>query len=57
MSHLQKLGYILGSLLVGVSTYLIISDKAAARSRRRNTPPVTELAHNLQEAWSVYHNR
>jgi hypothetical protein len=57
MSHLQKLAYILGSMLVGVSTYLIVSNRReAGRIRRRNSPPVEELAHNLQEAWSS-HNR
>jgi hypothetical protein len=57
MSHLQKLAYILGSMLVGVSTYLIVSSRKAAGRSRRNSPPVQELAHNLQEAWSAYHNR
>ena len=58
MNHLEKVGYILGTLLVGVSAYLVVSNKKAeARARRRNSPPVEELAHTLQEAWSGYHNR
>lgn len=58
MSHLQKLAYILGSMLVGVSTYLIvINRREVSRNRRRNSPPVEELAHDLQDAWSGYHNR
>jgi hypothetical protein len=57
VSHFERLGYILGTLLVGISTYLVITGKSRARSRRRSRPAVTELAHELQEAWSGYHNR
>jgi hypothetical protein len=57
VTHFGRLGYILGTLLVGISTYLIVTGKSGARSRRRNRPPVTELAQELQQAWSVYHNR
>jgi hypothetical protein len=58
VSHLQRLSYILGTLLIGVSTYLVLNDRRAANNaRRRNQRPVTELAHDLQQAWSAYHNR
>lgn len=58
VSHLQRLSYILGTLLIGVSTYIALSKrKAANEMRRRNQRPVEELAEDLQQAWSVYHNR
>ncbi len=56
MSHLERIGYILGTLLVGISTYIVVNSRKA-ETRRRNARPVTELAHDLQEAWSGYHNR
>jgi hypothetical protein len=58
VSHLQRIGYILGTLLIGISAYLVWNDRTSGvRSRRRSKPPVDELAHELQDAWSGYHNR
>jgi hypothetical protein len=58
VSHLQRLGYILGTLLIGVSTFIVLNSRKQAESaRRRNQRPVTELAQDLQQAWSGYHNR
>lgn len=56
MSHLQRVASIVGTLLVGVTAYLIVSDRSAAR-RRRTQPPVEELADELKHAWAGYHNR
>lgn len=58
MSHLQRVASILGTLLVGVATYLIVSErKASNRARRGERLPVEELAEELKEAWSGYHQR
>ena len=58
MSHLHRISSILGTLLIGVAAYLIVSDRAAvARARRGGQPPVEELADELKHAWAGYHNR
>ncbi len=49
MDRLERLAYIVGTLLIGFSTYVVVTRRRAARER----PPVTKLAHDLQEAWSV----
>jgi hypothetical protein len=57
MSHLQRVASILGTLLVGVAAYLIISDRSASNRRSAKRPQVEELAETLKQAWSGYHNR
>ena len=57
VSHLQRLGYILGTLLIGISTVIVVNNRRSSSSRQRNHRPVDELAQDLQQAWSVYHNR
>ena len=58
MTHLGRVASILGTLLIGISAYLIVSDRAAGSARRRGAqPPVEELAKELKHAWSGYHNR
>lgn len=58
MSHLHRLATIVGTLLVGVSAYLIVSERSSSvRTRGRNQPPVEELASTLKGAWAPYHNR
>lgn len=56
MSHLQRVASIVGTLLVGITAYLIVSDRAAS-ARRRAQPPVQELAEELKHAWEGYHTR
>ncbi len=55
MSHLQRVASILGTLLLGISAYMIVSDRAARA--RRAEPPVEELAEELKHAWEGYHSR
>jgi hypothetical protein len=59
VSHFQRVSCVLGTLLVGVSAFLIFSERRSVSESRRhpNTPPVEDLAQALQEAWSGYHNR
>ena len=57
MSTLERIAYFIGSALIGISTYVIVERRRAISRSRRNRPPVEELAHDLQEAWSGYHNR
>ena len=53
MNHLERLSYILGTLLIGVAGWVIVSERKAARLR--SAPPVEKLAENLQRAWAGYH--
>lgn len=56
MSHLQRAASIVGTLLIGIAAFLVVSDRmAGARGRRASEPPVDELADELKEAWSEYH--
>lgn len=57
MSHLERVASILGALLIGVSAYLMASDRAAREDMRRRSRPVEELEANLRQAWAGYHNR
>lgn len=58
MNHLERVASIVGTLLVGIAAYLIVSDrKASNRARRGEHLPVEELAQELKEAWSGYHQR
>jgi hypothetical protein len=57
MTHLEKVGSIVGALLVGLAAYLAIAERKSQRRDRAQDPPVEELAHKLQEAWAGYHTR
>ncbi|MFL6447292.1 MAG: hypothetical protein ACJ746_06330 [Bryobacteraceae bacterium] len=57
MNHLERVASILGALLIGVSAYLMASDRAAREDMRRRSRPVEELGEDLKKAWSGYHNR
>lgn len=57
MNHLERAASIVGALLVGIVAYVIISDRTAENRARRSRPPVEELADELKQAWSGYHNR
>ena len=57
VNHLERVASILGALLIGVSAYLVASDRAARENTRRGSRPVEELEQNLREAWAGYHNR
>jgi hypothetical protein len=58
MSHLQKVSYLLGALLLGISAALVLgtNEKSARRLRRSaRTLPVEQLAEDLKQAWAPYH--
>jgi hypothetical protein len=57
VNHLERVASILGALLIGVSAYLMASDRAARSETRRQPEPVEKLGAELQEAWASYHNR
>lgn len=58
MTHLARVASIVGTLLVGIAAFLIVSErKANKRTRRGEQPPVEELADELKHAWAEYHNR
>jgi hypothetical protein len=58
VNHLERVASILGALLIGVSAYLMASDRAAARAdMRRRSRRVEELEADLRNAWAGYHNR
>jgi hypothetical protein len=57
VNHLERVASIVGALLIGVSAYLMASDRAARSEARRRVEPVEKLGAELQEAWAAYHNR
>jgi len=57
VSHLERVASILGVLLIGVSAYLMASDRAARSETGRRSEEVEKLEANLREAWAGYHNR
>ena len=57
MSHLQRVASILGTVLLGMAAYLVISENRENRGRRSGQPPVEELAEELKQAWAGHHNR
>ncbi len=57
MNHLERVASILGALLIGVSAYLVASDRAARSEKRGRSEPVEKLEAELREAWAGYHNR
>ena len=62
MSHLERVATIVGAILIGTAAYLIISDRQRNESRSaarkgEGDHPVEELAEELKQAWSGYHNR
>ncbi len=50
MNHLQRVSYILGTMLLGVSALILWGDY-----NRRHRPPVAKLAEDLKSAWAPYH--
>lgn len=58
LSHLERVSIIVGTVLVGISAFLVMASRDANRRRRRkNQPPVEELADHLKHAWAGYHTR
>ncbi len=62
VSHLERVASIVGTILIGTSAYLIISDRQererrSALRRAQESLPVEELAEELKQAWAGYHNR
>lgn len=57
LNHLERIASIVGVLLIGVSAYLMASDRAARSETRRRSEPVEKLEADLREAWAGYHNR
>ncbi|MBV9612083.1 MAG: hypothetical protein JO091_06405 [Acidobacteriaceae bacterium] len=57
MNHLERAASIVGTLLVGIAAFLIVSTRSAGRPRRGSEPPVEELAQELKDAWAAYHNK
>ena len=53
MNHLQRVSYILGSLLVGLAAWMIVSDRRVRGLR--TSPPVEKLAEDLKQAWAGHH--
>lgn len=51
MNHLERVSYILGTLLIGIAGWIVLSDR---RSRAAH-PPVDKLAGALKQAWAAYH--
>ena len=54
MNHLERVSSILGAILVGVATWIIVLDRRDARARALR-PPVGKLAEDLKHAWAPYH--
>jgi hypothetical protein len=52
MNHLERVSYILGTLLVGLAGWIIFSDR---KSARKSHAPVDKLAEDLKQAWASYH--
>ena len=57
VTHLERVASIVGVLLIGVSAYLMASDRAARSERDARSEPVEKLGAELREAWAGYHNR
>lgn len=57
VNHLERVASIIGTLLIGVSAYLMISDRAAREDDEDGEKPVEELEADLRDAWAAYHNR
>ena len=62
MSHLERAASLIGTILIGTAAYLIIADRQRNQSRSalrkgEQEQPVEELAEELKQAWSGYHNR
>jgi hypothetical protein len=54
MNHLERVSSILGAILVGVATWIIVLDRRSARARVTHAP-VEKLADDLKHAWAGYH--
>jgi hypothetical protein len=58
MSNAQRISYLLGSLLLGLSAVLMIKrPQTKGRAARAAHKPVEELVTPLQQAWGAYHNK
>ncbi|MBV9404071.1 MAG: hypothetical protein JO211_01925 [Acidobacteriaceae bacterium] len=57
MNHLERVSSIVGTLLIGIAAFLIVSERGVHRARHSKQPPVGELAEELKQAWAGYHNR
>ena len=53
MNPLERVSCILGSLLVGLAAWMIVSDRRARMARTH--APVEKLADDLKHAWAGYH--
>jgi uncharacterized membrane protein YccC len=57
VNHLERVASILGTLLMGVAAYIVISDRKARAIQARSAPAVEEMAEDLKEAWAGHHTR
>jgi hypothetical protein len=55
MSHLQRVSWILGAVLLGACALVLRSRETANPNRRTDRPPVDKLAADLQQAWVGHH--
>jgi hypothetical protein len=53
VNHLERAATIVGTILIGIAAYLIISERKGSASSK---PPVDKLAEDLKQAWSEYHS-
>lgn len=57
MNHLERVASIVGTLLVGIAAFLIVSERSANnRARNARHAPVEVLAEELKGAWAGYHH-
>jgi hypothetical protein len=54
MNHIERISSILGAILVGLATWIIVSDRRVARARASH-PPVEKLVEDLKHAWAGHH--
>jgi hypothetical protein len=53
---LERISFIVGTLLIGITAFLVVSERQARNQQRRGNPqPVEKLAEDLKQAWAGYH--
>ncbi len=55
MSRLERVSAVVGTLLVAVSTYQILSAQPTGLRVEQQSSPVEELADELKQAWADRH--
>lgn len=51
MNHLERVSGILGTLLIGLAAWVLVSN----RRNQLHRPPVEKLADDLKHAWAGHH--